>query len=389
MAPFEHIKSLSLKLNLPIIIVTLCLFVALVLINFFQSDHIRNEEVEKEFHYIADSLQIALDLEPGIVNLRKTIAAIARREHIEHLIIIDPWKRRIIADSHANHNGMSLEQSLSANTMEVLTSYLAGSEAALTQAEVGDFCYKIMPFKMPALDLSGQQANLLIAVYDQSAYISREWQRMFYFGSTLGIGVLVLILINYYLQHHILIKPMRRITEIIERQQDSDDVLLLPYLGNDELGVLTSSYNELARDRERQARDLQEVRRYIDGITHEVPVLLAYVDSNLYYRFVNEGYQRWFGLSYREIINKPVSDLIGQEAFEKAKPLMIKALKGRSRHYEFEIPMPGYGMRDVIVNYTPDFSSQGDVKGFFVCVEDIVERKEIENKLARHAEMLE
>ncbi|MCP4186524.1 MAG: PAS domain-containing protein [Gammaproteobacteria bacterium] len=389
MASFEYIKSLSLKLNMPIIIVTLCLFAALVLINFFQSDRIRNEEVEEEFRYIADSLQIALDLEPGIVNLGKTIAAIARREHIEHLIIIDPGKRQIIADSHANHYGTSLEQSLSANTMKALISYLERAEATQAQVEEGDYCYKIMPFKMPVLDGSGQQTNLLIAAYDQSSYNSREWQRMFYFGNTLGIGVLILVLINYYLQRHILIKPMQRITDIIERQHDSEEVLLLPYIGNDELGVLTHSYNELARDRERQSRDLQEVRRYIDGITHEVPVLLAYVDKNLYYRFVNEGYQRWFGLSYREIINKPVSDLVGQETFEKAKPLMIKALRGRSQHYEFEIPMPGYGMRDVIVNYTPDFSSQGEVRGFFVCVEDIVERKEIENKLARHAEMLE
>ncbi|MCP4490206.1 MAG: PAS domain-containing protein [Gammaproteobacteria bacterium] len=389
MTTFEHIKSLSFKLNLPIGIVTLCLFIAIIWVNFFHPKQVRDEETGIDLSYITDSLQTAVEPGSGVENLRKTVASIGKRERIERLFIIDPIKRQIIADSLVNNNGSSLEQSLSTSTIKALNSYLAGAQTTPVQFEEGNYYYRVIPLEMPVVDLSGLQVNLLIAVYHQSAYISHEWQHVVYLVNTLGIGGLILILINYYLQSHILIKPMQRITDIIKRQHHSEDVLLLPYLGNDELGVLTTRYNELARDREKQSRDLQEVRRYIDGITHEVPVLLAYVDKKFYYRFVNEGYQRWFGLPYREIINKPVSDLVGQEVFEKAKPMMLKALTGRSQHYEFELPMPGYGMRDVIVNYSPDYSSQGDVRGFFVCVEDIVERKEIENKLARHAEMLE
>ncbi len=389
MISFEHIKSLSFKLNLPIIIVTLCLFITLVWINLSQPYQVRDEEVGTELSYIADSLHLALDLEPGVENLRKTIAAIAKREYIERLVIIDPRQGQVIADSRANQSSLNLEQSLSANTREALSSYLTGEQTALAQFEEDNFYYRIIPFEMSAPSLSGRQVNLLITVFDQSVYVSREWQQMIALGNTLGIVALILILMNYYLQRHILIEPMQRITDVIKRQHHSDDVLLLPYLGNDELGVLTRKYNELALDREKQSRGLQEVRRYIDGITHEVPVLLAYIDRSFNYRFVNEGYQRWFGLPYREIINKPVSDLVGQEIFEKAKPMMLKALTGRSQHYEFELPMPGYGMRDVIVSYSPDYSTNGEVMGIFVCVEDIVERKEIENKLARHAEMLE
>jgi len=361
----------------------------LLVVGLVQSEQVRNEEIEKEFSYISESLQIALDLDGSYENLREAIKAVAGRDYIEHLVIVDPQKRQVIADSHSDHYGANLEQNLSQFTWKILVSYLDKGQRQVMQVEEKNLRYQIMPFNMPSNVGDAVEENLLIAIYDQQESITREWQRLIYFGSTLAAGVLLMILLNHYMQRQILIKPMQQITSIIDRQHFSDDVLLLPYLGADELGVLTSSYNELARDRAKQARDLKEIRRYIDGITHEVPVLLAYVDQNLYYRFVNEGFQRWFGLSYKEIINKPVENLVGHETFKKAKPYMLQALKGRSRHYEFEIPMPGYGMRDVMVSYTPDFSVEGEVKGFFVCVEDIVERKEIENKLAHHAGELE
>ena len=389
MAAFDHIKSLSLKLNLPVLFVSVCLFGILLLVNLVQLEQARNEEIEKEFFYIADSLQIALDIEPGLSNLHRAIKSVARRDYIEHLVIVNPRSRLIVADSHSDHYGDNLEEGLSTFTWKFLVSYLKTEERKIARTEDGYLRYQIMPFNMPSSDGSGPDSNLLIAIYDQRESIAREWRHMIYFSTALGIGALFMLLINYYLQRQILIKPMQQITRIIEHQHDSKDVLFLPYLGTDELGVLTNSYNELARDRAKQTRDLKEVRRYIDGITHEVPVLLSYVDRNLYYRFVNEGYQRWFGLSYKEIINKPVVNLLGRDIFQKAEPIMQDALKGRSQHFEFEIPMPGYGMRDVMVSYTPDFDIEGDVRGFFVCIEDILERKEIENKLARHAEMLE
>ena len=389
MAALDQIKSLSLKLNLPIIFVSLCLFIALLVVNLLHSRQMRDKEIEKEFYYIADSLQIAMDIDSGYPNLRKAIKAVARRDYIEHLAIIDPQTRQVVADSHLDHYGANLEQSLSPFNWKFLVSYLKLGSRGIVQTEDGFLRYQIMPFNMPSSEGAEIDSNLLLAIYDQRDAITREWTRMTYFSTALAIGVLIMLLTNYYLQRQVLIKPMQQITRIIEHQQDSKDVLFLPYLGADELGVLTKSYNELARDRAKHTRDLKEIRRYIDGITHEVPVLLSYVDRNLYYRFVNEGYQRWFGLSYKEIINKPVVDLLGRESFEKAKPIMLQALEGRTQHFEFELPMPGYGMRDVMVSYTPDFASESDVRGFFVCIEDIVERKEIENKLARHAEMLE
>jgi len=389
LAAFDHIKSLSLKLNLPILVVSVCLFGILLVVNLVQLEQARNEEIEKEFNYIADSLQMALNIERGLSNLHKAIKAAARRDYIEHLVIVNPRSRQIVTDSHSDHYGANFEQGLSANTWKFLVSYLKSEERKIVQTEDDYLRYQIMPFNIPVGDGSGMESNLLIAIYDQRESIAREWKHMIYFSTALGIGALFMLLLNYYLLRHILIKPMQQITRIIEHQHDSKDTLFLPYLGADELGVLTNSYNELARDRAKQARDLKEVRRYIDGITHEVPVLLAYVDRNLYYRFVNEGYQRWFGVSYKEIINKPVVNLLGHDIFQKAEPIMRDALKGRSQHFENEIPMPGYGMRDVMVSFTPDFDNEGEVRGFFVCVEDIVERKEIENKLARHAEMLE
>ena len=389
LAYLDRIKSLSLKLSLPYLFTSLLVFFSLMLLTVYQSRVVRNGEIEKEFFHISDTLQIALELDPGLGHLAEATRVLAKRKYIEHLVIVDPSKQVVIADSHDDHFGQSLQHSLPAFTGELLKEYLGSQDRGVMTAEVGNLRYQISPFNMVRSDGSGVASNLLVVVYDQVELIQQETMRLLQFCGILGIGLLIAGIINYYLQRQIVIKPMQQITKIIDQQHDTENILFLPDLGIDELGTFTQSYNELARDRARQRRDIKEIRRYVEGITNEVPVLLAYVDKNLYYRFVNKGYQRWFGISYKDIINKPVSDLLGNEPFEKIKKYMLAALRGETIHCEFEIHQYELGYRDVLVNYTPDFDLEGNVRGFFACIEDISERKEIEKKLERHAINLE
>jgi len=389
LAFMDRIKSLSLKLSLPYILTSLLVFFSLILATLYQSKQLRDIEIENEFFHIADTLQIALELDPDPKNLAEAIKVLAKGKYVEHLVIVDPIARVVVADSHNDHFGQSLAESLSPVTGQFLLGFLENQDLSLMSLETGNLRYQITPFNMVVPDSNQVASNLLLVVYNQVDLVAREWTRLLQFCGILGLGLLVAGIINYFLQRRIVIQPMQQITRIIDEQQDTESILFLPDLGIDELGVFTKSYNELARDRARQRRDLKEIRRYVEGITHQVPVLLAYVDHNLYYRFVNQGYHRWFNMSAEEIVNKPVAELIGKESFDKIKPYMQRALKGETVNCEFEIPQFDLGIRDVLVNYTPDFDIEGNVRGFFACIEDISERKEIEKKLARHATSLE
>ena len=68
---------------------------------------------------------------------------------------------------------------------------------------------------------------------------------------------------------------------------------------------------------------------------------------------------------------------------------MLVALEGETAHYEYEAVHTELGLRNVLISYSPDISQEGEVRGFFTCVEDITERIEIEKKLERHAISLE
>lgn len=386
---FNRIRSLTLKLNLPIIAVSLLLLAILIFISHYQSRHARNLEVEKELFYIADTLHIAFELESSEEQLVRAVRTLAKRNYIEQLILIEPRQQRVIADSHHDHFGPNIKQSLSAANWEYLQTYLNQKNQTKLSIDRGNLRYHIEPFKMQVSGSDELEENLIMIIYDQTESIAREWKRLIDFCIILGAGVLFMVLLNYIVQRRFLITPMRQITQIIEKQQDSEDILLLPDLGTDELGVLTHSYNELSHDRARHARDLERIRRYVDGITHQVPVLLSYVDRNLYYRFVNQAYLNWFGKSYEEVINKPVVDIIGRDVFDMVYRYMKEVLEGRECHFESEEFKPGAGKRNIMVSYTPDIDNDGKVIGFFASIDDISERIEIEKQLAQHANELE
>ena len=384
----DRIKSLSFKLSLPYLLTAPLIFVALLLTCHFHFRHMHNVEIENEFSHIASTLKITQEIDPSRQSLSAVIKVMALRKHIEHLLIADLNSLRVIADSHSDHDGELLQDSLTTITWDFIQDYLSSNNRNTITMEVDHFRYQISPFDRVVIN-GGGVSNLLLVVFDQTEMIKEERQWLWEFGRALGIGLLFLGIINHFLLRRILIDPMQKMTNIIEEQQDSDDVLFLPELGIDELGILSRSYNELARERARERRKLEEARRYVEGITHQVPVLLAYIDRNFYYRFVNQGYTRWFGLAYKDIINKPVSDLIGIEPFRKIKKYMVTALDGGTAHYEYEAFHIELGMRDVQISYRPDVSLEGEVRGFFTCVEDITERKEIEKTLERHAISLE
>lgn len=140
---------------------------------------------------------------------------------------------------------------------------------------------------------------------------------------------------------------------------------------------------------EKQNAALADARRYIDGITNEVPALLAYVDTDFIYRFVNKSYERWFGQPLDFFKDRPVKDCVGEEAYKVIKPKLEAAVKGNRVTFETQVPYQGAGLRHVHTSYLPDFSKSGEVKGLFVSVEDISDAKENEVKLKQYTQELE
>ena len=117
-------------------------------------------------------------------------------------------------------------------------------------------------------------------------------------------------------------------------------------------------------------------------ITDAVPALIAYVDSSNRYVFSNRTYCEWFGLQPEQLCGAHARDVLGEQAYEAAKPRIELALSGHAVDFEAEVPQPGGGeIRHVRAHYVPDRADDGSIRGYFALVIDITERKALEEAL--------
>jgi PAS domain S-box-containing protein len=118
----------------------------------------------------------------------------------------------------------------------------------------------------------------------------------------------------------------------------------------------------------------------MERVLDDLPLLVAYVDAKLCYRFNNMAYQRFFGLSPREIFGKTMPELLGEAAYREIHPYIEQVLAGQTVTFERQLAYAGAGMHDVAVSYLPDCSPQGEVRGFYVLVNDISQIKQSERR---------
>ncbi|MBD3886149.1 response regulator [Phormidium tenue FACHB-886] len=120
-------------------------------------------------------------------------------------------------------------------------------------------------------------------------------------------------------------------------------------------------------------------------ITDALPVMIAYVDCSHYYRFVNQGYEDWYGLPRAEIQNQPVQSLLGKAVYQDILPKLTLALSGQPITFEHSQTRNGT-LHHLLVSYIPRFD-HGTVIGTYALIQDITERKQLEQKLLRSQRM--
>ncbi|MEM7725757.1 MAG: ATP-binding protein [Cyanobacteria bacterium P01_A01_bin.45] len=115
-------------------------------------------------------------------------------------------------------------------------------------------------------------------------------------------------------------------------------------------------------------------------IANGLPVLIAYVDKHQRYRFNNEAYQTWLGLSPTEIYGCHLQGVHEQQEYKKIQEHIEAALSGKQVTYENDIPFQDGCIHSVNVTYIPHINQQekDEVKGFFALSSDISDRIAIE-----------
>lgn len=124
--------------------------------------------------------------------------------------------------------------------------------------------------------------------------------------------------------------------------------------------------------------------KQLTDLLESVPALIAYIDRDLHYRYVNSSYQKWIGLKANDILGKTVPQVQDEGTFETIKPFINKVLSGVTASFEYAVSNKT-GLRHVDATYTPDVQDN-KVQGYTVHINDITERKRAEHQLRDYVE---
>ena len=138
--------------------------------------------------------------------------------------------------------------------------------------------------------------------------------------------------------------------------------------------------NELLEQRvQERTRQLMESEGHLRNVISNVPALIAYVDSQQRYVYVNDQYRGRFAPGRADIAGCTVLEILGEERYAIAAPLIIKVLQGAPQSYDWQ-PFPEVWQ---VINYLPKRDDRNEVIGYYVLGSDITERKHAEENIQR------
>jgi PAS domain S-box-containing protein len=136
---------------------------------------------------------------------------------------------------------------------------------------------------------------------------------------------------------------------------------------------------EQQHDWHRQPSDSPEG---IQAMLNALPAMVGYWDGKMRNRMANDAFIEYFGKTPQELRGIHIRDLLGPEVFAENLPYIEAALTGKAQLFDQEIRTPGGDLRYTQASYVPDLVD-GEVRGFFVLVTDITERRRIEEEVER------
>ncbi len=149
--------------------------------------------------------------------------------------------------------------------------------------------------------------------------------------------------------------------------------------------VIRDQLAQLAESRTALAQSEAELRRVTDAL----PVLIAFIDKNLIYRFANRSYEDWIGVPPADVIGRPLVDVVGPAVVEQRRAWIEAALAGQTLTIETSWPHADGRRRDAEIRYMPRFDADGKVDGFHVFATDVTTRALALESIQQQANLLE
>src|SRR5215831_5856236 len=131
------------------------------------------------------------------------------------------------------------------------------------------------------------------------------------------------------------------------------------------------------------ARESQ-LRAIMDGI----PAPVAYIDRDERCQYVNRTFLHYFGLTQEQVTELRLRDVVGHGIYQSAQVMLARALRGESTSFDRLVPGANGVKRWMTIRVVPDMSTEREIAGAFVLMNDIHGLKQAQEALrASEAEL--
>jgi PAS domain S-box-containing protein len=122
-------------------------------------------------------------------------------------------------------------------------------------------------------------------------------------------------------------------------------------------------------------------------ISDSIPALIAYFDAGKVYRYINRGYEEWFGLDAANPDKVSAREYLGADVYKGIRGNVSQALAGTPVSYEYELITRDGQARVARTTLIPDKTTDGVVAGCFELTFDITEQRKTQAMLMQAEKM--
>jgi diguanylate cyclase len=130
---------------------------------------------------------------------------------------------------------------------------------------------------------------------------------------------------------------------------------------------------------------IRAAERRTRTITDNLPALIAYIDAEQRYRFMNATYAVWLQRPVVEMLGRTLAEVHDPALYALLEPHVARALSGQRESFELEQQRAGrtYYVRGVFV---PERDADGRVSGVYALTQDVTRIRLAEDELRRLAQ---
>jgi two-component system nitrogen regulation sensor histidine kinase NtrY len=205
---------------------------------------------------------------------------------------------------------------------------------------------------------------------------ARPFRKILKYGFLLPLTLITLLVLFFSVWMGI--KMADAITVPIEKVREGVSIIAkgkfdidLEDKGEDEIGMLVTAFNQMAKELKRTKEEIEEKRRHLELILENVTTGIISTEKNGRVLLLNRAAQEILGVE-DGIEGKRLQDILGQEVRRQIKGLLRQALKEGSITRELRMTSRR-GVISLRSSLTALKDEDGKVKGFLITFDDVTQ----------------